>query len=379
MRYRNQQPESQHEDANKLWCNQTNYPAVFAAIRLWIPLRQSGTIFDWKTGARFFLTLFLASSTFTSISILILPSQAIAVERGVSGPIGFSDVQAALLPPPGLYSAASLVSVTNERFFNTRGDRVSFLDDLDSTSEIVGATFLYVPDVKVFDGSVGLLTVLAGGQICGRTFASTDERCLRGFRDPYVELSWSKSFGKLRFSEYEGAPPIIEGLSLRLGMGVIVPIGKYDLELAQSHGLTLGRNIWDFVPHAAITYTTPPIIGEATEFSFKFHYNKYLSNSDTDYSTGDLWGVDFAVTEKIGRFQVGLAGEYYDQIEGDEQFGQPVRPDGRPAKSLSLGFVGIATIPEIKSAIKIKATSSVINDNLPESMGVSISLIKKLF
>ncbi len=315
----------------------------------------------------------------TALLGLSLSQGSQAVERGLTGAIGISDIRAGDLPPPGLYGAASFVYVGNKMFFDRQNEPVAFLDGLRSTTRIGVATLLYVPKLKVFDGSIGLTAILGAGEVCGKILTGTKKRCIRGLRDPYIELAWSRFWGKIRFSEYAGAPPIKEGLSLKLGGSVIVPIGRYDVDLARSHGQTVGRNIWAFSPQAALTYTTPPILAEGTEFSTKFTFNTFPENSETHYKTGDLVNIDFAVTERIGRFQVGMAGNYYAQTEGDREFGILVQPGGRPAEDLSFGAVGLYSMPETKSAIKIRAMTSVYRNNLPRASSLSIGFIKKLY
>lgn len=51
--------------------------------------------------------------------------------------------------------------------------------------------------------------------------------------------------------------------------------------------------------------------------SAKFFWNNYLENPETHYLTGDVLNVDFAITEHIGRFQVGVTGFYAVQVGDD--------------------------------------------------------------
>ena len=53
----------------------------------------------------------------------------------------------------------------------------------------------------------------------------------------------------------------------------------------------------------------------------RFFWNNYLENRDTHYQTGDLLDLEFAVSERIGRFQVGVTGFYAFQVEDDELLG----------------------------------------------------------
>lgn len=316
-----------------------------------------------------FLAMLLSTVTFVSANSL---------ERGTPGPLGFSDIRAAFLPPAGLYGAASLAYVRNRGLDDGNRNRVRFLDSLETTTQSAALTFLYVPDLDIFGGKVGARATFSVGRTCGRIFAGTNKRCFSGLRDPYVEFSWSRFMGTVRPSRHPGALPILEGLAVSLGLGVVVPIGKYDPELSISNGLSLGLNTWDIAPNIAFTYTTPPIFAEGTEFSAKLSFNEYLKNSITKYSTGDLVNVDFAVSERLGRLQLGVGGNYYRQIEDDEQFGVRVGIDGRRAEVLNLGVVGAYDMPEIGSSIRFKAVTTVINENFPNASSISISFIKKL-
>jgi hypothetical protein len=145
-----------------------------------------------------------------------------------------------------------------------------------------------------------------------------------------------------------------------------------------NQGLSLGHNIYDFSPAVAFTYTTPPIFAEGTELSAKLYWNNYLTNPAAHYSTGALLNLDFALSERIGRFQFGLAGFYAVQVADDKLFGVSIAPDGRRAELLNLGGVLNIDIPELGSSVKIKALSTAIAANTVWSTGVVVGWIKKL-
>lgn len=123
---------------------------------------------------------------------------------------------------------------------------------------------------------------------------------------------------------------------------------------------------------------TRPILAEGTEISAKLYWNNYLTNPATHYSTGALLNVDFAVTERIGRFQAGLAGFYGFQVADDMSFGVRVAPDGRRRRLLVLGGVVAYDMPEIAASMKLKVVSTVITQNNPAGYGIAFSVIKKL-
>jgi hypothetical protein len=208
-------------------------------------------------------------------------------------------------------------------------------------------------------------------------FAGTSEHCQAGVGDPYVEIDWSRYFGKLRPSKFSGAYPIPEGLSIMVGFGIVLPWGRFDHSDPLNQALSIGTNIWDFAPSIALTYTTPPILAEGTEFSAKFYWNNYLENPATHYRTGDLLDIDFAITEHVGRFQVGVTGFYAFQIEDDKQFGVPVPPDGRQGEVLKVGGVVNYDMPEYAASVRVKAVHALIAANTVEAWAAVIGWVKK--
>ena len=183
----------------------------------------------------------------------------------------------------------------------------------------------------------------------------------------------------MRPSHDPGAFPIIEGLTLDFGLGAIIPAGKYDANTQAMNGITMGNNTFDIAPSVAFTYTTPPLIAEGTEFSSKIYLNDYGTNPLTGYKAGPLIDVDFAVTEHIGRFQVGPAGVYLHEIADDHQFGAIVPPDGRKLEYLALGGVVNYDIAEIGAAIRVKALTTVTAENCGVSKVLVVSFLKKLY
>jgi hypothetical protein len=312
-------------------------------------------------------------------ALLVGAAPARALEgAAAAGPIGGTDIRSALLPPPGLYGGTVLFSATAWDFVGPDGNTVPALSEA-RLHRLFSAPFaIWVPDIQVLGGSLGLAAIAPNGVECGRLFAVTPSRCIGGLADPYVEVAWSRGFGSWRPSRYPNAFPIFEGLTVSLGFGTVVPIGRYDARLATTQGLAIGNNIWDFAPTAAFTYTTRPIIGDGTELSAKFYWNNYLTNPATQYSTGALLNWDFALSERVGRFQLGIAGLYVRQVEDDKQFGITVSPDGRRAEVLNLGGVIAYDMPELAASMKFKVLTSVFSENAIRSTGAAFGFIRKL-
>ena len=295
----------------------------------------------------------------------------------IAGPIGGTDIRSAQLPPPGLYGGLILLGATAFDFVDGKGNTIPALREAHLTKYLAGPFLYYVPDVKLLGGSVGLGGIVPAGEQCGRLFIGIPSDCNFGIGDPYVEIDWSRSFGTVRPSKFPGAFPILQGLTVLVGFGAVFPAGDYDPTDVTSQALSIGTNVYDFAPTVALTYTTRPILVEGTEFSAKAYLNNYLANPETDYSSGTLVNVDFAVSERIGRFQIGLAGFYVIQLADDKQFGIPIPPDGRRAEVLQLGGVLNYDIPEHFASLKVKGLTTVIAKNSVRSYGVVLGWIKK--
>jgi hypothetical protein len=294
-----------------------------------------------------------------------------------AGPIGGTDIRSSLPLLPGLYGGMIFVYAEASQFNDGAGHLIPAFADLALTKARAGPFLIYVPDMKVLGGTVTAAGFVPAGPECGHLFAATPKRCVTGVGDPYVELGWSRYFGTPRPSRYSGAYPIPEGLAVSLAFGVVVPMGKYNVNDATLQGISVGNNIWDFAPIVGFTYTTPPILAEGTEITGRLFWNNYLTNPATQYATGLLLNLDFAVSEHIGRFQGGLAGLYITQIADDTQFGVRVPPDGRRAEVFELGPVLAYDLPEYGASVKIKALKSLYSINAVNAWGVAVGWIKK--
>jgi hypothetical protein len=306
------------------------------------------------------------------------PSVSLAVEGStVAGPVGGTDIRSAQLPPPGLYGGSVFLYAEAHQFIDGFGNVV--LPDLELTRKRVGPFLFYVPDVQFLGGSIAFAGIVPAGTECGRLVAATPKRCISGVGDPYVEAAWSRYFGTPRKSRFGDAFPIAEGLTVALAFGMVIPSGKYNAFDATTQGLTIGNNIWDFAPIVAFTYVSPPIIADGTEVSAKLYWNNYKQNPATHYATGQVINIDFAVSEKIGRFQAGIAGFYAFQTQSDSIDGVPIPGDGNRGEVFELGPVLAYDMPEQMASVKIKALKTIITQNAVPSWGVALTAVKKLW
>lgn len=97
---------------------------------------------------------------------------------------------------------------------------------------------------------------------------------------------------------------------------VLVPTGSYD-----PHELSVGRNIWAFMPQLAATYFDP---ANGWDLSAAITYVTQSNNDATDYQSGDLLHVDWAIGKRFGAglaWEAGIQGNIVEQISGDSGSG----------------------------------------------------------
>ncbi len=298
----------------------------------------------------------------------ICTTSALAVEGPIAaGPIGGTDIHAGQLPPAGLYGGAIGYFSDTTDFHGPDGNTVPGFEEANLERQYLAPWLMYVPEWKILGGSVGLVGFLPLGNQCGHLLVGDAENCSTGLGDPYLEVDWSRAFGHYRPSKDPEAYPIFEGLSVLFGFGVTFPVGSYDDDDRLEQVLSMSTNIWDFSPSIGVTYATAPILLEGTEFSAKLFWNNYLKNPSSRYTTGDLLNVDFAITERWGRYQFGLAGYYAWQVEDDTWDGRVLPPHGWQVESLGLGPIVNYDLPEYGASLKMKSFFTVHEVNAIEA------------
>ncbi len=248
-----------------------------------------------------------------------------------AGPIGGTDIGQALLPPTGLYGALYGAAINIDAWFDDAGSRVP----AGGNSFSGGGGLMYVYPWQIFGGSIA--STLAGG--FERTcigFKPAPEQCSSGARDIYSDIFfWSRLFPSADFANQpDNGPKIPYGLAIGFGLGVSFPTGQYSADRA----VNIGANVFDVAPSVALTYNTRSLLGEmfgqATEFSGRLFLNNYTRNSDTEWQSGRLLNLDFAITQRQNQWQYGLAGIATYQIENDVVHGINI---GNRAKGLAVG------------------------------------------
>src|SRR5436190_3683843 len=102
----------------------------------------------------------LSLASLVTIALLFGAPTAFAVEgTTAAGPVGGSDVRVALLPPPGLYGGVAFFAGNAPRLVDGNGHDIPGLSP-HFTIKAAAPFALYVPNVQVLGGSIGVFGVL---------------------------------------------------------------------------------------------------------------------------------------------------------------------------------------------------------------------------
>jgi hypothetical protein len=244
------------------------------------------------------------------------PCQSFALQgRAPSGPIGGTDINQALVPPPGLYGGLIYGYMDFSAWVDDDGNET----DAGDAATIAAVAFAYSWDTTIFGGSV-LSSISLGWQ--DQDWWVGDNSLndhFSGIIDIYSDLFfWSRFFPSQAFETQPKGSVIPYGLAVGCGLGVTLPTGTYD----ESDVNSVGSNIYTIAPSIALTYTMPSLfgdfLGDATQFSARFFYNNYTDQKHLKYRNGDILNTDYAITQITGDWQYGIAGSYYTQISGDK-------------------------------------------------------------
>lgn len=273
------------------------------------------------------------------------------------GPIGGTDIGGAYLPPePGLYMGGGYIGVTSDRYQDVNGHKVPYDTGFDASAVVLGLNYVY--PVKVLGGSLASSAQFGYGRRC---FRFGERNCDIGTADIYSDLFfWSKYLGGGE-SGNSTLAPLPYGLTIGGGLGVTIPTGRYD----KDKPVNTGGNTWIISPNIAVTYLTGPeysLGGDGTELSARLFYSMPQKNSATDFDSGTVVNVDWAITERYGNWQVGIAGQQAKQIDSDK-LSDGTRTNDSKFSAGSIGPIVSVFVPSIGSQIKVKASANYDAEN----------------
>lgn len=268
-----------------------------------------------------------ASSALVTGFALACAGPVLAAEGSTyGGPIGGADIRSAYLPSaPGFYlTLADIPGYSNQ--LNGPDSRPSpAVYQANITYNVNAAILAYVYAWKPFGGTLAT-TVQETNYDYAHWTQNGKTQNVPGWGDPFVDLlRWSYYFGDAT-AQGPNARKLPYGLTVQLNYSMIIPIGSY----SPDKFFTVGHNDYFIVPNVAASYLTQPnFLGDGLELSGRLFYNRALTNSYTHYTQGDIIDLDYGVSERVGKWQFGIAGNVASQINSDAVNGQYVLPSGR--------------------------------------------------
>jgi len=257
----------------------------------------------------------LRKPTFALISLIVAfaGSPAAAVETGLSPYLkGFSGFMAGYVPPqPGVYVSDIYYYYHGSAGREVRNGNVEL--GVDVTMNVDALMGTYVTDATLFGGTYAFS---AAGIYA---WADLDASVVT----PLGTLGISQS--QDGFSDSLIAPLVLGwhdgNFHWSFSALVLVPTGAYD-----PHELSVGRNIWAFMPQFALTYFNP---ADGWDLSAAVTYVTQSNNDATDYQSGDILHVDWAIGKRFGEglaWEAGIQGNIVEQIGADRGSGAKLGP-----------------------------------------------------
>lgn len=251
-------------------------------------------------------------------------------------PTGGTDINQATLPPTGLYGFVAGLPYNASTSYNDQFGNTSKAQQFNNPTILGGLLFVY--PWQVLGGQVASSIILQEHSSC-LTLNQTIHSCSPGgIGDTYSDfVYWTKNVGL--FGVTPGDNPYLKyGLNIGGGLAAKIPTGPYSA--TEPPGVAAGgNNLFVWVPDVAFTYNTGPnwSFFESTQISARFYYAIPNINPATNYQSGQVLDIDFAVTQLWGHTRFGVAGSYVNQLTDDFKNGVVV-----PAfTSASFGSFGI--------------------------------------
>ena len=267
----------------------------------------------------------LALCTGLAILALVTAIPAYAVEDGMSPyPRGFAGFMSGMVPPQqGLYTSAINYYFDGLAGANVRDGFVEF--GINTTMDVQFLQGLYVTDLSLLGGQYAFGGAIGWGWI---DLSASLNAPIGGINvslnnDAFADSLWTPAL----FAWHDGP------FNWNLALNVYAPTGYYSPHIRT--GLSIGKNIWAFMPQFSFTYFDPKAGWEA---STSLIYVTQGNNSATDYQSGDLIHLDWALGYHFGSalsWETGVAGNFMQQISPDT--GSGARLGSFEASSFGLG------------------------------------------
>lgn len=237
-----------------------------------------------------------------------------------AAPAGGNDLSAALLPPPGVYGGVALVPAFGEGFYDAYGNHVGSVSaKMEAYTAAAGIQYVYPFEVfggRIASGVQGSVTRAMVKFEPGFNQGDT------GIGDLSMDVfNWSRYLGR-QHTDQSGTSPwsmMPLGLTVSTGLALKAPSGHY----TPTQQVNTGANLWIIAPNVGFTYLTQPVafLGDGPiEISARAYYSFPMTNSATNYRTGHVFSMDWAVAKYISpRLEIGITGTYQQQLTADDR------------------------------------------------------------
>ena len=309
-------------------------------------------------------------------------SGAHAVEGGVYGaPLGGTDIRQAYLPPePGLYGGIAGVSSRSPNYRDQNGNISATANPAFLYATIAGAGLLYEYPFKPLGFSLASSFQL--NYIGERQALTAGGRFLNGYaaglQDSFADYIFASKYLGLFGAKPGDNPKLKYGLTGSVALSGEIPIGHYNV----NNFVNPGKNTLITIPNVALTYLTGPNLsfGDGTEISARFFFDTNARDAATGYQGGNLIDLDYAISQRFGQFQAGIAGDYAQQLNGDHNatYGL-VAPGGDIYAKIDLGPVFVWDNPQLATTFKLKALFPVYHQDNYNATSIVLSAARKLY
>ena len=288
--------------------------------------------------------------------LLACASPAMAVEGSVyGGPVGGTDIRNAYVSPiPGFYAGFADVPGVSTQLNGSNGGKSLTARRVNLTYNVDAAGLAYVYPFRPFGITVSSAAQLSYTPYFRFSINNRTEN-ITGWNDMYADIGKFTKYLGHAAAPSAGRRPLPYGLTVQAAYSMIFPIGRYN----DQQFTTPGHNDYFIIPNLAATYLTKPnFLGDGFEFDAHLFYDHALQNQTTEYNSGDVIDLDYAVSERAGRLQYGVVGFAASQIGRDTAHGQTVPVRGRYFVALKSGPIIAYDFPKLAMTVKAKALFS---------------------
>jgi hypothetical protein len=249
----------------------------------------------------------------TALITISASAPASAVESGLGAWLkGYGSFMAGIVPPePGLYGTDLYYYFHGSAGASVRNGNVELGVDVTMNADMLAG--LYVTDWHFLGATY------AAGAAFDYVWADLGASLQTPLGGREVSLSASDIGDSLLIPFLLGWN---EGnLHWNVGLNIMAPTGAYGL-----HQLSVGKNVWGFMPQFAFTYFDPKT---GFDLSGTFVYTALTENNATQYQSGDMINLDWAIGKHFGakgEWEAGIGGNLVQQISGDRGPGAKLGP-----------------------------------------------------